>query len=129
MKLYTFVNSYIFGIQVGIQASHSVTGFIMENRNHPKVIEWYEDSETYAWLDGGDNNAMWETVELCENLGELHTIFNEEGLAHALTAFTILPSEKLLETMELVEKKYDFSEYDDYYKLATRLVWAKGKRI
>lgn len=103
MKLYTFINSYIYGIQVGIQASHSNIEFMNEHGDNEEVKEWASDHKTFIWLDGGDANQMIENIKLLQDAGFSVSYFREPGLGNIVTSFSVLITESVLKECVIYE--------------------------
>lgn len=98
MRAYTFINSYICGIQVGIQAGHANVGLVDTYREPESgkvvqtVMNWARDYETFVWLDGGKSDDM---SRLADRLKEVedeipYHIFREPGLGNIITAISFV---------------------------------------
>lgn len=107
MKLYTFVNSYILGMQVGIQASHSNIEFMREHGAEESVREWAQAHKTFVWLDGGGSDKMIENIKLLKAEGFIVSYFREPGLANVVTSFSVLVDEDVLD---------EVAKYKDLYR-------------
>lgn len=119
MKAYTFINSYICGIQVGIQAGHSIVELMTEYRHEPcesypdptvqekVVMDWADDHKTFVWLDGGDAEAMDAAYTLARNSRLPCSFFSEPGLGGYMTAFTVVLPSDLVDTVNLLRNNRD----------------------
>lgn len=94
MKAYTFVNTYVCGIQVGIQAGHSLVRHMADHGSNPIVAEWVSEHQTFVWLDGGDSRAMDLLAVRLEDAGIPFTAFREEGMDDLLTSITFVLDER-----------------------------------
>lgn len=127
MKAYTFINSYIYGIQVGIQAGHSIVELMNEFGSTREVQMWANKYKTFAWLDGGNDINMKELLSIVEDSGVPVMPFYEEGMGNLLTSFTLVLTNEQLELADNIRKlklnKYtshngiklaypDWTEYD-----------------
>lgn len=88
MKAFTFINSYIYGPQVGIQASHSIVELMQSDIN--KVSTWAREDKTMVWLDGGDSDNMDYLYRLFDRGGYGPKLFREPGMDNLLTSFSIV---------------------------------------
>lgn len=104
MKAYTFINSYIRGIQVGIQAGHSLVELLSANKDDKGVSEWASHHKTFVWLDGGDSDSMEYLIERAVDVGYPIGVFNEPGLGDLVTSFTIVLPENLSSILDDMRK-------------------------
>lgn len=116
MKAYTFVHSYICGIQVGIQAGHSnvelMRGLDPAGSECDELIDrWASDHKTFVWLDGGDSARLNDIINIIEASGCPYAYFNEPALkcsaadkddAGMVTAVTVLLDTKLVEAADYI---------------------------
>lgn len=91
LKGYVFVNSYMKGIQAGIQASHALVALSL--KNCPNYEAWAKHYETLVLLEGGSHNQMFGNLgKLKEIKPDVSTgIFFEGAMNDALTAFAFVP--------------------------------------
>ena len=116
MKAYTFIHSYICGIQVGIQASHSNIE-IMRNLTpatcirDSEISKWADEHKTFVWLDGGDSETLEDTINLIQAASIPYAYFNEPAMkcssagpldAGMITAVTAVLTEKQVELCSLI---------------------------
>lgn len=110
MKAYTFVNSYICGIQVGIQAGHSIVELMTTYKDNELVREWSLNHKTFVWLDGGDADGMQETLNLLIKAGLPYEFFMEPGLGNMITAVSVVLPTRLVEAADHVrQRRYHLS--------------------
>lgn len=90
-KLYVFVNSYVCGVQVGIQACHAIARLMHEGRADPRVNTWAAEYETFVWLNGGDSERMTEIKHAVDACGISSSTFEEPGMngLHTATAVVV----------------------------------------
>lgn len=128
MKAYTFINSYVCGIQVGIQAGHAIVELMnsyqpmdssvramMEDQNEDLntelVQEWAESHKTFVWLDGGDSETMGVLALSLHAASMPYAVFREPGLGNVVTAIsTVLDTEQCELVDTLLSNRGWFSE-------------------
>lgn len=104
MKAYTFINSYVCGIQVGIQAGHAIVELMDNWANHKDVAEWARHHKTFVWLDGGDSDNMQEILNTIVKADVAYEFFLEPGLGNVTTAITVVPNAELVELANQVRQ-------------------------
>ena len=126
MIAYTFVNSYICGIQVGIQAGHALVDFMAEHSDHILTKEWVCKHKTFIWLDGGD---MVDVLDKLSYSDMPYSAFEEPGLGNTITAATVVLSEAYVAICDRIRKvrSYDVSLPDEDGKLSVS--WDGGYTI
>lgn len=74
MKAYTFVHSYVCGIQVGIQAGHALVELMNQDEDpgQPHTSQWASHHKTFVWLDGGGSSSM---LDLVDNIADSRLVF------------------------------------------------------
>lgn len=104
MKAYTFVNSYICGIQVGIQAGHSLVELVKNADCDDEIRRWADDHKTFVWLDGGSSADLDEIYETAMYSSMPSSYFQEEGLGDMTTAVTVILNEDQVDVIDKVRK-------------------------
>ncbi|CAM0026345.1 hydrolase [Vibrio phage D148] len=113
MKAYTFVHSYICGIQVGIQAGHSNVELMRKEEGDSDVREWADHHKTFVWLDGGDSEKLNDVINIMQESGMPYAYFNEPALkcssadeddAGLVTAATVLLSTEMVEAADYIRR-------------------------
>lgn len=102
MKLYSFVNSYLSGIQKGIQTAH-VVGELVKKYHHKLSGEnpfragtildtWLEKEPTISVLEGGDHFRLSEfrTLLYGANMPYPWAFFKEDSLNDSYSAVGII---------------------------------------
>lgn len=90
MKLYTFINRYICGAQVGIQASHSNIEIMRKEAGDADLTEWMDNHKTFVWLDGGESEHMDLLLARLKQSDFLFAEFKEPGLGNVMTSVSVL---------------------------------------
>lgn len=122
MRAISLTNSWLSGIQKGLQTGHSLVELsqLVKNYNsdHPQNLfdTWANDHKTLIVLDGGSHQDLWEFYdflfmnrhEFDENLIFAHFAEDEESLNGAMTAVVMVLSDKY----EAVLEKYRAREID-----------------
>ena len=71
MRLYTFVNFYLSGMQNGVQSAHALGELMVKYRYDDSMLtEWLEKHKTMIVLNGGNNLAMNDTFNILRHLDE-----------------------------------------------------------
>ena len=102
MKAYTFINSYICGIQVGIQAGHANVELAKDADCNDEVRRWADDHKTFVWLDGGDSFSMNHLARTLIPLNLPYAKFYEPGLDGLMTSVSVLLNEIQCDCVELL---------------------------
>ena len=103
MKLYSFVHSYLSGIQKGIQTAH-VVGELVKKYHHKLsgphsfqagqlLQDWIEKSPTISVLEGGDDfslNEFWNLLSVDSEQLYPWAYFAEDSLGGITSAVGII---------------------------------------
>ena len=118
MKAFTFIHSYICGIQVGIQAGHSIVELMRKEEGDNTVREWADHHKTFVWLDGGDSENLNDAINIMQESGMPYAYFNEPALKYSstddgiITAATVVASSEMVYYSDLIRQ--DRLEYREY---------------
>lgn len=121
MRAYTFINSYICGIQVGIQAGHANIQLMVDYRSTDSSViamsvdhiedpaiktvqEWAENHKTFVWLDGGDSNDMSRIRARLTDSKLPFSEFKEPGLGGLRTAISIVLTTEQVQLVNLIRE-------------------------
>ena len=118
LRLYSFVNYYLSGLQHGLQTAHCVGELatsVLAEREHPEAASlfksWASDHKTIIILNGGNsgglNNLYYALTPLAAKLKLPLTRFHEDAVSlnNALTSVAIV----------LPDHIYDAELPDDLY--------------
>lgn len=114
-KCYVFVNFYVQGRQVGIQAAHAVARLC--RKDHPLIGSWMEQSEVLVVLNGGGSSEMelaLDTIQTNDPDGVV-AVFNEVGMNNLMTAFAYIPSDGVNNIAYMIKnglypESYDYAD-------------------
>lgn len=116
MKAYTFINSYVCGIQVGIQAGHANVELAKDADCNDEVRRWADHHKTFVWLNGGDSDDMAYVLALLTGSGLPFSRFFEPGMGGLLTASTVLLNESQCNCVELLRSSRGHKIQSDFGK-------------
>lgn len=105
MKVYVLVNSYMIGIQAGIQALHAVSDMWSRTTNSPesRLRAWEKDHKTVILLNGGGQPQLEEYLNTISSLtSDWGTAREDVGLNFALTAVAFVSDPENLKFQELM---------------------------
>ena len=103
MKAYTFIHNYICGIQVGIQASHSIVELVSSDQKHQDLVrDWTLSHRTMAWLDGGDFSSMMGLADTCRNADVPYAVFQEDAMNGLVTSISFVLSTEMVEIADSI---------------------------
>ncbi|CAL9967962.1 hydrolase [Vibrio phage D69] len=116
MKAYTFIHSYIYGIQVGIQAGHSNIEIMrnLDPGNHARdkaIADWADFHKTFAWLDGGDSDTLNDAINVLQLSGAPYAFFNEPALKSPGSDVGVVTAATVILTEEEVQAADDIRRY------------------
>ena len=92
LRLYSFTNFYLSDMQKGIQTGHMAVDLVREyaftaqyedasvlhNEHQAMVADWADNHKTFIVLNGGNNAALKETVDLVKDVDLPWTLFCED---------------------------------------------------
>lgn len=117
MRAYTFINSYICGIQVGIQAGHAIVELMNESKwthgemlprecEHAQIVEsWADEHKTFVWLDGGDAEAMDDLHYNIGNSSLPYAVFKEPGLGlDVVTSIALVTTPEVQDAIDKIRE-------------------------
>lgn len=106
MRLYSFVNMYLSGAQIGIQTAH-VVAELFRKYDYPENIaltKWASEYKTIICLNGGDNISMMDNLLKFEKTNYPIVPFFESGLGDVLTAYGVILPEEIYERASEIRK-------------------------
>jgi hypothetical protein len=104
MRLYSFVNSYLSGAQVGIQTAHGVAELLSSHKNCSDILhtpesivaEWVTKHKTIICLDGGIEDELDEIYHFVATKTMWPVAyFREPDLADVMTSVVVILSERI----------------------------------
>ena len=120
MKCYVFVNSYLKGIDVGIQAAHAIARLATQCSADGDFMDferWEQKHSTIIVLNGGGHDRLEETMNfLTDNEGgaglwdEEVGVFREPGLNNTFTAVAIVANETVCAIMQELKEDPEYSK-------------------
>jgi hypothetical protein len=115
-KCYVFVNYYVQGRQVGIQAAHAVARLCRNTDIHVSLLvdEWMKH-ETLVVLNGGDSNSMSRLLDkfVAKDPEGAVAEFHEHGMDGLMTAFAYIPSASMASAITAVRMEIGDENLDD----------------
>jgi len=127
MRAYFFTNTWLSGLQKGLQSAHVVADLSQKMLGHPAqddFIEWVDNHKTIIILEGGAHGDLLEIVEFFKQEPDRYpwTSFCEDeySLNGAMTSVGIVLPEKIYEwakglregEYERHEAEHKFDEFD-----------------
>lgn len=114
LRMYGFVNYQLTGIQMGIQFSHALVEYSLENSHSDDYLDWANNWKTVIVLNGGSTNNNSERLgtinQILKVLIENNIIcsfFNEPDLGDQLTSVVFIVDERVFNR----EKYPDFEDW------------------
>lgn len=102
LRMYGFVNYQLTGIQMGIQFSHAITEYSLENFHSNEYLDWAKYWKTVILLNGGTTNNNPEKLgtlnQTYNTLLENEVIcssFSEPDLGDQMTAICFIVDERV----------------------------------
>lgn len=127
MRAYFLCNSWLSGIQKGIQGAHALTELVMdlskETPDFSKTFyKWAKDSKTMIFLNGGSQKDLLEWLDFLnaqgdneDNTGVVpYNMFqeDEDSLNECLTAIVIIAPGHICEGVDAWrDKKWDIDQW------------------
>lgn len=114
LRMYGLVNYQLTGIQKGIQFSHAVVEYGLENFNTTEYLDWAKYWKTVIILNGGTTNNNPDRLgtlnqaynKLLEN-GIICSSFSEPDLGDQMTAICFIVDERVF-------NKKDYPDLEDW---------------
>lgn len=118
MRLYSFGNMYLLGIQAGIQCQHCTADLLLKYKllqnslpaQSVMAFDWADEHKTTILLNGGMDKDLKDLVELFGETDNPYPweFFNEstEALNNALTNVSIILPEKMYMYNKLVAEAH-----------------------
>ena len=114
LRMYGFVNYQLTGIQMGIQFSHALTEYGLENFNTTEYLDWAKYWKTVILLNGGTTNnnpdklgTLNQTYNTLLENDVVCSSFSEPDLGDQMTAMVFIIDERVFN-----RKKYlDFGDW------------------
>lgn len=131
MKAYTFINDYIRGIQVGVQAGHAIVELMDNWTGHKDVSEWIRNHKTFVWLNGGDSDTMQGIINTIAKADVAYEFFLEPGLGNITTAIAVVPPVEIVNAVEAtrLDEEFDGDFTDDQIDLIELLAGSRSKQL
>jgi len=115
LRMYGLVNYQLTGIQMGIQFSHVVVEYGLENFNTTEYLDWAKYWKTVIILNGGTTNSNPDRLgtlnqaynTLLEN-GIICSSFSEPDLGDQMTAICFIVDERVF-------NKKDYPDLEDWF--------------
>ena len=102
LRMYGFVNYQLTGIQMGIQFSHALTEYSLENFNSNDYLNWAKNWKTVILLNGGTTNnnpdklgTLNQTYNTLLENEVICSSFSEPDLGDQMTAISFLVDERV----------------------------------
>jgi len=102
LRMYGFVNYQLTGIQMGIQFSHALTEYSLENFHSNDYLDWAKYWKTVILLNGGTTNSnpdklgtLNKTYNILLQNGVRCSSFCEPDLGDQMTAICFIIDEKV----------------------------------
>lgn len=112
MKAYVFVNRYLSGVQVGIQAAHALVRLGVDNSDND-FYDWATEHETIVVLNGGSSSNMKNILNILSGGDNRVEYFREPDMDDMITAIAYVPSKKefnQIEELRLIPYTNDVSD-------------------
>ena len=100
--MYGLVNYQLTGIQMGIQFSHALTEYSLENFHSDDYQNWADLHKTVILLNGGTTNnnpdklgTLNQHLTTLQEKGIVNAFFNEPDLGEQLTAVVFIVDERV----------------------------------
>jgi hypothetical protein len=103
LRLYSLVNFYLAGMQVGIQTGHAAVDLVRKYSSHLDLqggriteqemeltAEWADNHKTFICLNGGDNDMLREATDVIAKSGYPWAEFREPGLQDIRTCTVVV---------------------------------------
>ncbi len=115
MRAYFFVNSWLSGIQKGLQVAHCVTEMAIQATSHSSeqtFFKWAQNHKTIIILEGGSHQDLLDIKSLFEMKENVlpYGSFREDqdSLSGAMTCVGIIVPERICAAAEEIRKeKYE----------------------
>jgi hypothetical protein len=97
MIAYSFTNTYISGVHVGIQSAHAIVEIIRKHPNGPGVRSWISRYKTLIVKNGGDSSGLQEIVDLFKRRDNKFAWaeFREPDMENVRTSVAIIVPERI----------------------------------
>lgn len=103
LRLYSLVNFYLSGMQVGIQTGHAAVDLVRKYSSFTDLQagriteqemglthEWADHHKTFICLNGGDSDGLREATEIIAKSGYPWAEFKEPGLQDIRTCTVVV---------------------------------------
>ena len=101
LRMYGFVNYQLTGIQMGIQFSHALTEYSLENFNSVEYSDWSKYWKTVILLNGGTTNdnpnklgTLNQNFNILKENGIICSSFIEPDLGDQMTSIVFIVDER-----------------------------------
>ena len=110
LRMYGFVNYQLTGIQMGIQFSHALTEYSLENFHSNDYLDWAKYWKTVILLNGGTTNnnpdrlgTLNQTYNTLVDNGVICSSFSEPDLGDQMTAISFIVDERVFNRVKYLD--------------------------